>query len=108
MAQLTIEINGKPYVVGCQDGQEQKLRDLAAVLDGHVRDVAGNIGQLGETRLLLMGALLLADDLEEARARLARAHEDLGRVQSDYARAEARAAMALDSAARRIEALATG
>jgi cell division protein ZapA len=108
MAQLTIEINGKPYVVGCQDGQEQKLRDLAAMLDSHVRDVAGNIGQLGETRLLLMGALLLADDLEEAKARLSRAQADLTRVQADYARAEARAAMALDNAARRIEALAAG
>lgn len=108
MAQLTIDINGKPYVVGCQDGQEQKLRDLAASLDGHVREVASNIGQLGETRLLLMGALLLADDLEEAKARLARAQADLARVQADYARAEARAAAVLDNAARRIETLAAG
>jgi cell division protein ZapA len=108
MAQLTIDINGKPYVVGCQDGQEQKLRDLAAALDSHVRDVAANIGQLGETRLLLMGALLLADDLEEAKARLSRAQADLARVQADYARAEARAASALDNAARRIETLAAG
>ena len=108
MAQLTIDINGKPYVVGCQDGQEQKLRDLASALDGHVREVAANIGQLGETRLLLMGALLLADDLEEAKARLTRAQADLARVQADYARAEARASAALDSAARRIETLAAG
>jgi hypothetical protein len=48
---------------------------------------------LGETRLLLMGALLLADDLEEAKARLTRAQADLARVQADYARAEARAAV---------------
>jgi cell division protein ZapA len=108
MAQITVEINAKPYVVGCQDGQEQKLRDLAAMLDGHVREVASNIGQLGETRLLLMGALLLADDLEEAKARLTRAQADLTRVQADYARSEARAALALDNAARRIETLAAG
>jgi cell division protein ZapA len=108
MAQITVEINGKPYVVGCQDGQEQKLRELVAMLDAHVREVASNIGQLGETRLLLMGALLLADDLEEAKARLARAQADLTRVQADYARSEARAAMALDNAARRIETLAAG
>lgn len=106
MAQITVNVNDKPYVVGCQDGQEAKLKELAGLLDGHVREVAANVGQLGETRLLLMGALLLADDLDDLKARLARAQADLSRVQADYARAEARAAMALDSAARRIEALA--
>ena len=104
---MPVEVNGKPYVVGCEDGQEPRLRELVAAYDRHVREVATNVGPLGETRLLLMGALLLADDLEDAKTRLARAQADLTRVQSDYARAEARAAMALDSAARRIEALAT-
>ena len=87
MAQVTVEINGKPYTVGCEDGQEGHLRALAA-------------------RLMLMGALLLSDELEEARARLAHAQKDLARVQSDYARAEARAVLALDAASKRIEALA--
>ena len=98
MAQITVEVNGKPYVVAVR---------LSHGCQPLVREVATNVGPLGETRLLLMGALLLADDLEDAKTRLARAQADLTRVQSDYARAEARAAMALDSAARRIEALAT-
>ena len=106
MAQVTVEINGKPYTVGCEDGQEGHLRALAAVFDRQVRVVAQEVGALGETRLMLMGALLLSDELEEARARLAHAQKDLARVQSDYARAEARAVLALDAASKRIEALA--
>ena len=106
MAQVTVEINGKPYTVGCEDGQEAHLRALAAVFDRQVRLVAQEVGALGDTRLMLMGALLLSDELEEARARLAHAQKDLARVQSDYARAEARAVVALDAASKRIEALA--
>jgi cell division protein ZapA len=106
MAQVTVDINGKPYTVGCEDGQEAHLRALAAVFDRQVRVVSQEVGALGDTRLMLMGALLLSDELEEARARLAHAQKDLARVQSDYARAEARAVLALDAASKRIESLA--
>jgi len=106
MGQVTVEINAKPYVVGCEDGQEGHLRDLAALFDRQVRIVAQEVGPLGDTRLMLMGALLLSDELADTRARLAHVQADLTRVQSDYARAESRAVTALDSAAKRIEKLA--
>ena len=79
---------------------------------------APDMGQLGEVRLFLMAALLTADELHDVRARLAQAQGELGRLQSDQARQEARgpspkepaaghhAAHALDAAAQRIEALA--
>jgi cell division protein ZapA len=106
MAQVTLDVNGRPYVVGCEDGQEAHLGELARIFDRHVRQVGKQLGQLGETRLFLMGALLLADELAETKARLAAAQADLGRLQSDHARIEARAATALENAAKRIEKLA--
>ena len=106
MAQVTLNVNGRPYVVGCEDGQEQHLMDLARVFDAHVRQVGEQLGQLGDTRLFLMGALLLADELAETKARMAAVQADLGRLQSDHARMEARAVAALDNAARRVEKLA--
>ncbi|MDB5445250.1 MAG: cell division protein ZapA [Phenylobacterium sp.] len=108
MAQVTLDVNGRPYVVGCEDGQEQHLTELAELFDRHVRQVGRDLGQLGETRLFLMGALLLADELTEIKARLSAVQADLGRLQSDHARVETRAVAALDSAARRIEKLAGG
>jgi cell division protein ZapA len=106
MAQVNLDVNGRTYVVGCEDGQEARLRELAAMFDRQVRQVAEDLGQLGETRLFLMGALLMADELAELKARLTNVQTDLGRLQSDHARLEARAVSALETAARRIEKLA--
>ena len=67
MATVTVEINGRPYAVGCADGQEDRVRILAKQFDGHVRQVAGEVGHVGDIRLFLMAGLLLADELHEAR-----------------------------------------
>ena len=106
MAQLTIQVNGRPYTVGCEDGQEAHLLEIARLFDRQVRQVSQDVGQLGETRLFLMGALLLADELSEVKARLAQAQDDLSRMQSGLSGAQARAVSALEQAASRIEKLA--
>ncbi len=105
MAQVTVEVNGRGYTVGCEDGQEGHLLELARHFDRQVRQVGQEVGQLGETRLFLMGALLLADELTDLQARLVHAQADLARLQSDQARMQAAAAAAIDNAARKIEAL---
>lgn len=69
MATVTIDINGRPYQVGCADGQEERVRILARQFDAHVRSVAGDVGQVGDLRLFLMAALMLADELHEARGK---------------------------------------
>jgi cell division protein ZapA len=75
------------------------------MFDHQVRQVSQDMGQLGDNRLFLMGALLLADELADARSRLAALQADMGRVQTDRSRMETRAVAALESAARRIEKL---
>lgn len=67
MATVTVEINGRPYAVGCADGQEDRVRTLAKQFDGHVRQVAGEVGHVGDIRLFLMAGLMLADELHEVR-----------------------------------------
>ncbi|WP_339913264.1 cell division protein ZapA [uncultured Brevundimonas sp.] len=67
MATVTVEINGRPYAVGCADGQEERVRILAKHFDTSVRQVAGDVGHVGDIRLFLMAALVLADELHEAR-----------------------------------------
>ena len=66
MATVTVDINGRPYSVGCADGQEERVRLLAKDFDAHVRSVAEDVGQVGDLKLFLMGALMLADQLHEA------------------------------------------
>lgn len=67
MATVTVEVNGRPYAVGCADGQEERVRILAKQFDNQVRAVAQDVGQVGDLRLFLMSALILADELHEAR-----------------------------------------
>lgn len=99
MATVTVDINGRPYAVGCADGQEERVRILAKQFDGHVRSVAGDVGHVGDLRLFLMAALLTADELADARARLAEAETRMATL-------EARAVRALDRAAERMEEMA--
>ena len=67
MATVTVDINGRPYAVGCADGQEERVRILARQFDAHVRQVSRDVGHVGDIRLFLMAALVLADELHEAR-----------------------------------------
>lgn len=67
MATVTVEVNGRPYAVGCADGQEDRVRALARQFDAQVRAVADSVGNVGDLRLFLMSALILADELQEAR-----------------------------------------
>lgn len=67
MAQVEITINGQSYRVACEDGQEQRLTDLARMVDAHVGDLVEQVGQVGHTRLLVMASLLVADELVELR-----------------------------------------
>jgi cell division protein ZapA len=107
MAQVTIEVNGRPYVVGCEDGQEPRLAELAANVDAQVRQVARDVGALGETRLILMGALVMADDIAELRGEVAALRAELAQVRAQESRAELAAVAALDAAAARLESLLT-
>jgi cell division protein ZapA len=105
MGTVSVEVNGRAYVVGCEDGQEGHVEALARQFDAQVREVGAQVGQVGELRLFLMAALLTADELADVKARLADAEDALGRTGDDGDAGESRAADAIDAAAQRIEAL---
>jgi cell division protein ZapA len=67
MASVEIEIASRKYAIACRDGEEAKLRTIAAIVDGKARDAAAALGGMGEARHLLFASLLLADELKERR-----------------------------------------
>lgn len=73
MAQVTIRINGYAYTVGCEDGQESHLQDMAAEIEQRINSIKAIGGQSGEARLLMLAALLLADELHDTRSNQAAA-----------------------------------
>jgi len=67
MAQVSLQVNGYGYFIGCADGEEEHLHALAADLDRRIEEIKVSTGPSGEARLLLMAALLLADELHDLR-----------------------------------------
>ena len=65
MAQVTIRINGFAYMIGCKDGEEEHLLSMASEVDQRIENIKSTAGPSGEARILVMAALLLADDLFE-------------------------------------------
>jgi len=66
MAQITVTINGRGYQIACDDGQEEHLVRLAAFVDKKVGELTAAMGQIGDTRLLVMASLLIADELADS------------------------------------------
>jgi len=105
MAHVTIRVNGYAYTVGCEDGQEQHLTQMAAEIEQRITSIKAIGGQSGEARLLMLAALLLADELHDQRNNAApkaleakpETGERRARLRRVAARAEEIAADLLDS-----------
>ena len=72
MAQLTIKINGYSYNVGCEDGQEAHLQEMASQIQARVDSIKALGGNpTGEGKLLVLASLLMADELHDSAIELA-------------------------------------
>ncbi|MEI9888638.1 MAG: cell division protein ZapA [Rhizomicrobium sp.] len=113
MPLVNVMVNARAYTIACDDGEEDHLRELAAHVDGKVKELLGSVGQVGDQRLLLMAALLIADEHHEVSAQLhlrtgelaalSGAHEETG---GKLAQSEGTAADAFEAASKRLEDLA--
>jgi cell division protein ZapA len=110
MSQVTVTINGRQFRMACEDGQESHLLRLAQDLDQRIEKLRVSFGEIGDTRLTVMAALTVADELAEAGGRLRKLEEELASLQEARAASAERAvatqaavAAALNSAAERIE-----
>lgn len=76
MGQVSISINNQRYALACRDGEEDRLLSLARLVDGKVRMLTARLGQVGDTKLVLMAALLLADEMDDLRTQLGHTREE--------------------------------
>jgi cell division protein ZapA len=67
MGQINVTIGGRSYPLACRDGEEARLEQLAAHINAKAGELSTLLGQLSEPRLLLMSAILTADELFELR-----------------------------------------
>jgi cell division protein ZapA len=112
MAQVSVTINGRQFRMACEDGQEGHLLELARELDSRISGLRTKFGEIGDTRLTVMAAITVADELAEAAARIKRLEEELAGLESARVAAsdrtktaQASVAAALSTAAERIESI---
>ena len=72
MAQVTVVVNGRSFRMGCRDGEEARVQELAAEIDAHVQKIRGGTKAVQDDRLFLMAAIMMTDQLWEAREELQR------------------------------------
>jgi len=76
MGQVKINVNGRAYRFDCGDGEEARLQELAAYVKARIERLAQEFGRVGDERLMLMAALLISDELMDARAAAAQKAPD--------------------------------
>jgi cell division protein ZapA len=112
MSQVNVTINGRQFRMACEDGEEEHLLELAADLDRRIARLRERFGEIGDTRLTVMAALTLADELSETKRKLERVEPELATLQDAsvvsadrHQATQAAVAAALNAAAERIETI---
>lgn len=113
MAEVSVTINGRVYRMACDPGQEDHLARLGRELDQRIAQLRESFGEIGDTRLAVMAAIMVADELAELKRRLRTADQEIQSLKDARERAaqrneEGEHALAdiLESTAERIERLA--
>ena len=110
MSHVSVTINGRQYRMACEEGQERRLLQLAENLESRITSLRGKFGEIGDARLTVMSALMMADELLDANQRIVRLEDEMNALQDARFAAGERAkatqsaiALALNSAAERLE-----
>ena len=65
MGQVSVTFNGQEHHLACQDGGEERLKMLAEYVDKRAASLVERMGPVGDLRLLLMTAIIIADEMQE-------------------------------------------
>jgi cell division protein ZapA len=103
MPTVEIMVNGRRHAMQCGEGEEQRLKRLAAYVDRRVSDLARGAMQVGDSRLLIMASIMVADELSDA-------FDEIKRLQSMVEErsntSEQQAATAVERVAQQLDAIA--
>lgn len=105
MGEVAITLNGRTYRLECGDGEEEHLLALSEQVGKRLNELQKQFGQVGDDRLLLMTALMIADDLDEAQNKLGEIAAQQANAEDLKKSEESQFAEQISAAAERIEVL---
>ena len=85
MTELEISIGGRTFSVACDNEEEEKVREAAALINEEADAIQSTLGRLPESKMLLLSALMIADrlvDLESESKVFKEKSEDLLEVKN--------------------------
>ena len=112
---ITLVVNGSKRRIVCEQGQEEHLQHAGKYLDKRLREMKSNVGNIVESELFVLTALMLIDDLSEAYTRISELQKTQEQNNISPSPSPSRAAQAspppfaegqLEQTTRRIEQLA--
>ena len=84
MGNVNIKFNGKDYLLSCDKGQEENLKELAAHIDTKYSELKKNLGNLGENKLLLITSIKMADDYFDLFKRIKNKKDDFEKLSMKF------------------------
>ena len=70
MANVNIKFNGKEFLLSCEDGQEEHLEELSVHLNKKFDDLKSTLGNIGESKLLLVTSITVMDEYFETKKKI--------------------------------------
>ena len=76
MANVNIKFNNKDYLLSCDDGQEESLKNLTKFLDKKYKELKDKLGNIGEKQILLITTIQLIDEYFDLKQRVTKKKTD--------------------------------
>ena len=84
MANVSVKFNNKDYLLSCDDGQEEELVELTNHLDSRYLKLKKNLGNIGESKLLLITAIKTVDDYFDLLKKLGSTKKDFQELSKKF------------------------
>ena len=84
MANVNIKFNGKEFLLSCEDGQEEHLEELATYLNEKFNNLKNSLGNIGESKLLLITSISVLDEYYETKKKIDIQKEEINKITEKF------------------------
>ena len=84
MANVNIKFNGKEFLLSCEDGQEEHLEELAIYLNEKFSNLKNSLGNIGESKLLLITSISVLDEYYETKKKIDKQKEEINKITAKF------------------------
>ena len=84
MANVNIKFNGKEVLLSCEDGQEEHLEELALFLNEKFSNLKNTLGNIGESKLLLITSISVLDEYYETKKKIDIQKKEISKITQKF------------------------